>query len=84
MPEYANMKRLDTYHQRLYEWCQPRMKTPQGYEFLNSLFAYNPDARLSAHDALKHRWFQEEPRPTRKYVEPSGFDSLKSHECFVL
>lgn len=66
MPEYHSMKRLDPYTARLYEWCHLRMKTPQGYEFLKSLFAYNPDARLSAHDALKHRWFQEEPKPTRK------------------
>lgn len=66
MPEYYSMKRLDIFSSRLVDWCQSRMKSQQGYEFLKSLFAYNPDARLSAHDALKHRWFQEEPKPTRK------------------
>ncbi|KAI0782560.1 kinase-like protein, partial [Abortiporus biennis] len=75
MPEYHNMKRLDTYQFRLFDWCASRMKTHQGYEFLKALFAYDPDARLSAKNALKHRWFQEEPKPTR-----NAFFGLPPHQ----
>lgn len=35
---------------------------------LRQLFAYDPEKRLTAREALEHKWFQEEPRPTNKYV----------------
>ncbi|KAH7927730.1 kinase-like protein [Leucogyrophana mollusca] len=64
MPEYQNMKRLDPYQNRLSEWCQSRIRSQQGYELLRQLFAYDPDKRLTAKEALMHKWFQEDPRPT--------------------
>ncbi|KAF8844746.1 kinase-like protein [Paxillus ammoniavirescens] len=64
MPEYQNMKRLDPYQNRLAEWCQSRIRSQQGHDLLRQLFAYDPDKRLMAKEALMHRWFQEDPRPT--------------------
>ncbi|KAL1946429.1 hypothetical protein VTO73DRAFT_15556 [Trametes versicolor] len=74
LPEYQNMKRLDVYQTRLTEWCQSRIR-PHGTDLLAQLFAYDPDKRLTAAEALQHKWFQEEPRPTR-----NAFDSLPSHQ----
>lgn len=42
------------------------MKSALGYEFLKQTFAYDPDKRLTAREALRHKWFQEEPVPTAK------------------
>lgn len=64
MPEYQNMKRLDPYQNRLEEWCQSRIRSLQGHDLLRQLFAYDPDKRLTAKEALLHKWFQEDPRPT--------------------
>jgi len=68
MPEYQNMKRLDPFSNRLFDWCQSRIRTPGGYDLLRQLFAYDPDSRLTAKEALHHKWFHEEPKPTWKYV----------------
>jgi cyclin-dependent kinase 8/11 len=68
MPEYQNMKRLDPFSNRLHDWCQSRIRMPGGYDFLRQLFAYDPDSRLTAKEALQHKWFQEDPKPTWKYV----------------
>jgi len=76
MPEYANMKRLDQYANRLEEWCQPpRIRSSQGYLLLKQLFAYDPDMRLTAQQAVHHAWFREEPLPTENV-----FHSLQSHQ----
>ncbi|KAF8184869.1 kinase-like domain-containing protein [Mycena galopus ATCC 62051] len=64
MIEYQNMKRLDPYTNHLYEWCQTRVRTPNGYDLLRKLFAYDPDDRLTAKQAVKHEWFNEDPKPT--------------------
>lgn len=69
MPEYQNMKRLDHFANRLSDWCQSRIRSPQGYDLLRQLFIYDPEHRLSAKDALHHKWFQEEPKPTWKCVD---------------
>lgn len=42
------------------------LATAQGFDFLNQLFKYDPDQRLSAKEALQHQWFQETPKPTAK------------------
>lgn len=70
MPEYQNMKRLDTYPNRLAEWCQTRIRSQQGYDLIRQLFAYDPDKRLTAKEALAHKWFQEDLRPTRNVFFP--------------
>jgi cyclin-dependent kinase 8/11 len=56
------------YPNRLAEWCQTRIRSQQGYDLIRQLFAYDPDKRLTAKEALAHKWFQEDLRPTRKYV----------------
>ncbi|KAI0676574.1 kinase-like domain-containing protein [Trametes maxima] len=74
MPERENMRKLDRYTNRLAEWCHNRIPS-HGADLLAHLFAYDPDKRLTAAEALQHRWFQEEPRPTR-----NAFESLPSHQ----
>ncbi|KAI5889489.1 kinase-like protein [Schizophyllum commune H4-8] len=66
MPEYHNMKRLDQMSNRLAEWCTNRIRSPAGVDLIRSLFIYDPDVRLTAHDALRHKWFHEDPKPTKK------------------
>ncbi|PSR83452.1 hypothetical protein PHLCEN_2v5724 [Hermanssonia centrifuga] len=65
MPEYLNMKRLDRNDNKLYSWCS-KTNFAHGHEFLKQTFAYDPDKRLTARDALRHKWFQEDPKPTTK------------------
>ncbi|KAJ7702294.1 kinase-like domain-containing protein [Mycena rosella] len=68
MVEYQNMKRLDPYSNRLHDWCHTRVRSQNGYDLLRQLFAYDPDNRLSAKEALQHKWFHEDPYPTWKWV----------------
>ncbi|TDL30041.1 kinase-like protein [Rickenella mellea] len=75
MPEYQNMKRLDRFKDRLFDWCQQKLKSRDGYDFLRKLFSYDPDKRLTAREALDQKWFQEEPRPTR-----NAFISMKGQQ----
>lgn len=75
MPEYQNMKRLDPFSNRLFDWCQSRIRTPGGYDFLRQLFAYDPDSRLTAKEAIQHKWFHEDPKPTW-----NAFQSVPAHQ----
>ncbi|PBK63446.1 kinase-like protein [Armillaria solidipes] len=75
MPEFQNMKRLDYFPNHLHEWCQPRIRSTQGYDLLRHLFAYDPDKRLTASEALQHKWFHEEPLPTW-----NAFESVAPHQ----
>lgn len=63
LPEYPSLKRLDPYPNRLYDWCQSRLRSQAGYDLLRMLFIYDPDRRLSAREALVHPWFLEDPLP---------------------
>ncbi|KAI0071967.1 kinase-like protein [Panus rudis PR-1116 ss-1] len=68
MPEYHNMQQMNRYPPHLYQWCNNRHRKPvfpqQGYELLSQLFQYDPARRLTAKEALRHRWFQEDPMPS--------------------
>ncbi|TFK47017.1 kinase-like protein [Heliocybe sulcata] len=75
MPEYANMKRLDRFDNRLQDWCHSRVRAQSGYDFLKHLFAYDPDRRLTAKEAMQHKWFQEDPKPTA-----NAFQSVATHQ----
>ncbi|KII94569.1 hypothetical protein PLICRDRAFT_184140 [Plicaturopsis crispa FD-325 SS-3] len=75
MPEYQSMKRLDLFQNRLAEWCQSRVRSAQGYDLLKQLFAYDPDNRLTAKEALSHKWFHEDPKPTW-----NAFESVPKHQ----
>ncbi|TFY81464.1 hypothetical protein EWM64_g2551 [Hericium alpestre] len=63
MPEYANVRRLDPLPNRLQGWCHNRVYGA-GVDLLRQLFQYDPDKRLTAKEAMLHKWFHEEPRPT--------------------
>ena len=39
-----------------------------GYDLLKQLFNYDPESRLTAKEALQHKWFHEDPKPTWKFV----------------
>jgi len=54
------------FENRLPTWCNPKIRTPLGYDFLRQLFVYDPDKRLNCREALMHKWFEEDPKPTRK------------------
>ncbi|KAK4773322.1 hypothetical protein SAY87_028341 [Trapa incisa] len=42
-----------------------------GFDLLNRLLTYDPEKRITAHEALNHRWFQEVPLPTCKELMPT-------------
>lgn len=71
-----------SYEDCLSSWCRPpgfpnRIDSEQGYNLLRALLFYDPDKRLDAREALEHKWFQEEPTPTKKY----GLSSLTLNCC---
>jgi serine/threonine protein kinase len=57
-------------------WRQHKINSEKGYELMRGLFQYDPDRRLTAHEALAHEWFQEVPLPTKKYVACVSTDNL--------
>ncbi|KDQ63965.1 hypothetical protein JAAARDRAFT_27636 [Jaapia argillacea MUCL 33604] len=75
MPEYNNMKRLDHFQNHLQEWCNSRIRSSSGFDFLRQLFAYDPENRLPCREALQHKWFQDEPKPTA-----NAFQTLAAHQ----
>ncbi|KAG6917677.1 hypothetical protein DXG01_001652 [Tephrocybe rancida] len=79
MPEYQNMRRLDLFPDRLHDWTQSRIRAPNGYDLLRRLFAYDPDKRLTAKEALQHKWFQEEPKPTHNVFQSMPTNQLPPH-----
>ena len=42
-----------------------------GFDLLSRLLAYDPSKRISAADALKHPWFEENPRPKPTALMPT-------------
>lgn len=57
-----------SYPNHLRDWCGSRLKSQLAYEFLKATFMYDPEKRVTARASLEHGWFNEEPRPTSKYV----------------
>ena len=58
------------YTPHIFDWCRsrPQINSSAGYDLLKRLFAWDPDQRITAKEALLHKWFQDEPRPTSKCV----------------
>ncbi|KAA1466647.1 kinase-like protein [Dentipellis sp. KUC8613] len=79
MPEYQSLKRLDTYPNRLYDWCRTRISSNAGYDLLRQLFAYDPDKRLTAKEALDHKWFHEDPKPSHNAFYGLSASQLPPH-----
>ncbi|KAF9516822.1 hypothetical protein BS47DRAFT_1375868 [Hydnum rufescens UP504] len=79
MPEYPNMLRLEKYRFNLQAWVNQRLQAPLGYELIGRLFDYDPTRRITAKEALTHKWFATEPRPTK-----NAFLSLPSQQPYPL
>nr|VWP01324.1 Protein kinase domain-containing protein [Ganoderma boninense] len=79
LPEYQCMRRLDHYSNRLQEWSQSRVRSHEGANLLKELFAYDPDRRLTAGEALRHKWFQEDPLPSRNAFESLSTQQVPPH-----
>ncbi|EFJ41956.1 cyclin dependent kinase [Volvox carteri f. nagariensis] len=45
--------------------------TEAGFDLLSSLLSYDPQQRISAAEALGHRWFSESPYPQRRELMPT-------------
>lgn len=73
MPEYEQMRRLDKFPNVLMSWTTPKVRGPAAFDLLTRLFKYDPDKRITAKEALAHKWFQEDPKPNRKCGQPYFF-----------
>jgi cyclin-dependent kinase 8/11 len=49
-------------------WKQCSSKSEHGFALLRSMLEYDPERRISADQAMDHPYFQEDPRPSTKYV----------------
>ncbi|KAF9035932.1 kinase-like domain-containing protein [Panaeolus papilionaceus] len=77
MQDYQAMKRLDYFTNRLLDWFRSRAQHAISvHDLLRRLFFYDPEKRLTAREALNHPWFQDEPKPMRKYVLLSHYISF--------
>lgn len=63
MPEYAALRKLDTHQPALDAWCAQRGLAGSAARLLHGLFIWDPAKRLDSREALKHKWFTEEPKP---------------------
>eukprot|EP00198_Chlamydomonas_reinhardtii_P012719 XP_001702056.1 cyclin dependent kinase [Chlamydomonas reinhardtii] len=45
--------------------------TEAGFDLLSRLLAYDPAQRITAADAMEHKWFQESPFPQRRELMPT-------------
>ncbi|OXC81595.1 serine/threonine-protein kinase SSN3 [Cryptococcus neoformans] len=62
MPEYRTYQATGPYpHSNpLAPWYHARSNSPEGYDILIKMFEWDPARRITARDALRHPWFQEE------------------------
>lgn len=47
------------------------MLSDAGFDLLSQMLEMNPERRISAEKALKHKWFTEAPRPVTPALMPS-------------
>jgi cell division cycle 2-like protein len=45
--------------------------TEAGFDLLSQLLAWDPAGRISAEEALRHRWFSENPLPCKQDLMPA-------------
>lgn len=69
-PEYPHLQRFTTFPQNLHTWYATHNSgnSNECLHLLEGLLVYDPGERFSAIDALKHQWFQHEPKPTKNIL----------------
>jgi cyclin-dependent kinase 8/11 len=75
MPEYHNMKKLDSFHCKLEEWAQGTLRDWKAYDLLRKMFTFDPTQRVTASQALQHQWFSQAPLPSM-----NAFEGLSQHQ----
>ncbi|CAG8730034.1 10871_t:CDS:2, partial [Acaulospora morrowiae] len=67
-PDYSNLNSFNAkqYPNRLREFYQNycSSKSDLGYGLLSQMLEYDPLKRITAKDALKHPYFEEDPKPS--------------------
>ena len=69
LPGVRSMKFVDFPVSKLREKFPERMLTDGGLDLMKALLTYDPKQRMNCEQALRHRWFEENPRP----IDPSMF-----------
>jgi len=52
-------------------WTGSNVLSDAGFHLLSSMLTYNPDMRITAHEALKHPYFHEAPLPQSTTMMPT-------------
>lgn len=70
----------NTPYNQLRKKFNPDLNSEAGMQLLNHLLAPCPDRRISARDALRSAWFQEEPRPAPPDMFPTWPAKSEHHK----
>lgn len=62
--EYPRVEKMQKYPNRLEQYTYLDKTKPE-FDLLKRLLAYDPEKRITAAEALKHPYFQEQPKPSR-------------------
>ena len=71
MPEFGMLSKFQSYPNELPKWWQsraPRGATATGLDLMQNLLLYDHNKRFTAHQALEHKWWSEEPKLDLKCV----------------
>ncbi|KHN86408.1 Putative serine/threonine-protein kinase [Toxocara canis] len=71
LPGSKKMKFDHHEYNQLWKKFPSNVVDKKGLDFLNELLRYDPAKRLSAHEALVHEWFDEDPQPTPPELFPT-------------
>ncbi|CDF40825.1 Cyclin-dependent kinase E-1, CDKE-1 [Chondrus crispus] len=78
LPNWTHAQSWQAYPCVLHERIRGLPKNSAGYDLLSKLLEYDPNKRITAENALRHPFFQEEPRPQRvAFIDPN-VDPYKS------
>jgi hypothetical protein len=81
---FSRVSKMRSYSNELFKWYQNRSGrffSGMGFDLLANLLAYDPALRMTARDALSHKYWDEEPKVTRRYV---GVDCAAAAELSLL
>ncbi|VDK56213.1 unnamed protein product [Anisakis simplex] len=71
LPGSRKMKFEHHEYNQLWKKFPTNVVDKKGLDFLNELLRYDPQKRLTAHQALTHIWFDEDPPPTPPELFPT-------------